>query len=264
MGVTGDGINDSLALKQADVGVAMGITGTDVAKEASDMIITDDNFATIVAAVEEGRIIFENMKSSVKYLVGANIGEVLALLFGIIAGWPLILTPIQILYINLATDGLPALGLAAVPSADNVMKSKPRMKDKLFDGHDLRWLAETSVLMAFVTLIAFAIGMPKGTIFARTLAFSVSIFAQQCIFLDLQARDKSFLRSLSNRNYLPFIVTIPVLLQLAILYVPSVSHVFKVTAIPLPYFLLTIGIASLLLMVSEFRKTFFHHRFYAS
>lgn len=264
VGVTGDGINDSLALKQADVGVAMGITGTDVAKETADMIITDDNYATIVSAIEEGRIIYENMKSSVKYLVGCNIGEVLSLIAGIMMGWPLIMTPIQILYINLATDGLPALGLAAIPTHGNIMKQKPHQKQTVFERHDIFWLAETSLLMMTVTLIAFAAGLRifDDVVIARTLAFTTSIFAQQFVFLDLQARDLSFFASLTKANKLPYLALLPVLLQLFIVYIGPVEHIFDVTEIPGMYFAATIALASVLLVVSEIRKRYASVHFY--
>lgn len=257
--VTGDGVNDALALKQSDVGVSMGITGTDVAKEASDMILVDDNYATLVTAVEEGRTIFDNIKSAVKYLVGCNVGEVVAVVVGMLLGWPLILTPLQLLYINLVTDGLPAIALAVTPKHDGIMKRKPRTSKQIFDTVDLRWFAEVSLLTAVATLVAFYIGnMTGGIATARAYAFTTIILVQQMILLDVWMRDQSIMH-FNLRTNATFLLAFfgAFVLQLCILYIPAITKLFGVAAVT-PAQLGGIALLSLTLLgASEIRKAWF-------
>jgi P-type Ca2+ transporter type 2C len=261
--VTGDGVNDALALKQSDVGVAMGITGTDVAKEASDMILVDDNYATLVTAVEEGRTIFDNIKSAIQYLVGCNIGEVLAVVVGMLLGWPLILTPLQLLYINLVTDGLPAIALAVSPKHDAIMQRKPRTGKAMFYTIDIFWFLEVSTLTAATTLFAFWIGQLFNSVeTARAFAFTTIILVQHFILLDVWNRDRSIFRS-KIFSSIPFLIAFfsPLIMQVCILFIPIVTNVFGVAHISVIQLIWIVGISAILLLVSETRKVLLHiHR----
>jgi len=260
--VTGDGVNDALALKQADVGVAMGITGTDVAKEAADMIITDDNYASLVVAIEEGRTIFDNIKSTTKYLIGCNLGEIGAILGGVLLGWPFILSPLHILYVNLVTDGLPAIGLSLTPKQGDIMTQKPRTERTIFNKHDVIWFIEVGLITTAAVLISFMIGSKMDLTLGRTLAFLTIILAQQYIFYDIASRNKTILK-LSVKKF-PWIL-LPVLImimQVLLLEVPAFEKVFETTAPPIIFSVASVAITSLLLIASELRKKFGRHLYY--
>lgn len=260
--VTGDGVNDALALKQADVGVAMGITGTDVAKEASDMIITDDNYASLVVAIGEGRTIFDNIKSTTKYLIGCNLGEIGAITGGVLLGWPFILSPLHILYVNLVTDGLPAIGLSLAPKQGDIMTQKPRTERAIFNNHDVIWFIEVGLITTVATLVSFIIGSRVDITLGRTLAFLALILAQQYIFYDIASRNKTILK-LSPRKF-PWIL-LPVLImivQVLLLEVPAFEKVFGTVAPPVMFSVASVAITSILLIVSELRKKYWHHLYY--
>ena len=263
--MTGDGVNDSMALKKSDIGISMGITGTDVAKNTAEVILTDDNFASIVAAIEEGRVIFSNIKKFVFFLLSCNIGEIILVFMSILANLPIPLLPIQLLWLNLVTDSFPALALGMEKGEEDIMRLKPKAPDSpIIDRHMRVDIIVQSIAIGATSLLAYTWALkafPEDLVKARTITFTTLIMAE--LFRAYSSRSERHLIfeiGIFTNKTMVYATTLSFSLLLAVIYIPFLQPIFYTVPLEMAEWAVIMSFSIFPLLISELYKSLFSRR----